>query len=71
MRNLPRPAQLGSALVLECETLPSGLPTPLLLLLLLLLLLFCHAHNIWKFLGQGLNLLHSNDLSSCSDKADP
>ena len=24
---------------------------------------------MWKFLGQGLNLCHSSDLSRCSDKA--
>ena len=26
-------------------------------------LFFCHTHNIWKFLGQGLNPHHNNDLS--------
>ena len=28
---------------------------------------FCHACGMWKFMGQKLNLLHSSDLSSCSD----
>ena len=33
--------------------------------------IFGHAHGLWKFLGQGLNLSHSCDLSHSSDKTDP
>ena len=33
-------------------------------------LIFCgHAHGMWKFPGQGLNLYHSSDLSHCGDNA--
>lgn len=31
--------------------------------------LFGCTHGIWTFLGQGMNLWHSNDLSHCSDNA--
>ena len=30
---------------------------------------FLAKHNMWKFLGQGLNLSHSSDPSHCSDHA--
>ena len=32
---------------------------------------FGHAHSMQKFLGQGLNLRQSSDLSCCSDNARP
>ena len=28
-----------------------------------------HVYSMWQFLGQGLNLHHSSDLSHCSDNA--
>ena len=36
-----------------------------------LLFFFGHACGMWEFLGQGLNLHHSSDLSFCSDNAEP
>lgn len=35
----------------------------------LFLFLFGYTHETWRFLGQGSNLSHSSDLSSCSDNA--
>ena len=33
------------------------------------ILFFGHAHSMWKFPDQGLDLCHSSDLSCCSDNA--
>lgn len=54
--------------LLSCLHFPNK-SHPCLRFCLLLSLLLGHAHNMWKFQGQGWNQCHSNDPCCCSDKA--